>query len=185
MNASDLSEPLRAVNPPIGSQWRLIRDVERDGKIAASADAYGVITEATDEIVVFRLEGRVVGEKYVPAEEGEVVFIRWTPLEAGAREWPTPALTFLEDAIPVATFAQKEAIQRHSETRFKTGNFELSRVHPVSLLFPFSPEAALPFDSLCIEFHYRLRGDDGSDPEGQEVVVFGNDGTVLEKVNFG
>jgi len=52
-----------------------------------------------------------------------------------------------------------------------------------SLVWPFSPDAEIPIDGLCIEYGFRRADED--DGEGQEVVVFGEHGAILEKVNFG
>lgn len=198
-----MPEPLKIALPPLSSQWRLIRDVKRDSVVVASEDAYGVVTEASPESITFRLEGRVVGDsesplvdrlalsgEYVPAPEGSEVEINWAPLTGplAGPDGKIPApLTFLEDAIPVPTHSQLAAIQRYLKT-FEDdpdGPYEVARVHPVSLLWPFSSAAEIPFDGLCIEFGFRELGADESKGEGQEVVVFGEDGAILEKVNFG
>jgi hypothetical protein len=56
---SRCSIPVQA-SVPLGSQWRLIRDVNREGKIVAAEDAFGVVIEVTPETVItWRLEGHV------------------------------------------------------------------------------------------------------------------------------
>ncbi len=168
--------------PAIGSQWRLIREVERDGEEVAPYCAYGTIKQASEERVAFQVEGVLPDRLEEPAAATQrsgdsAPLVVWSETEAKEREHPTPALAFLEDAVPMPTPGQAKTLKRERDN-FNNGAVELIRAHPVSLIWPFSPEANFPFNALCVEMHYRHL-EDPNETERSVMVVIAEDGTIL------
>lgn len=174
-------EVLRHQLPAIDSRWRLIREIERHGEEVAPYCAYGTVRRVSEGEVALQIDG-VLSDRLEepPTEVGSGdggLLIVWSEGDADRQEQPSPALAFLEDAIPIPSHEQAETLKRERKT-FDDGAVTLIRPHPVSLLWPFSTDADFPFNALCVEMQYRHL-EDPRQSERSVMLVIAEDGGVL------